>query len=480
MSGVRGRSPPRQAFRVPQKAVVASATKSVTLATASCPVSSWRRDAESPTMLAGSGREVHEKPLVSERALCEDRLAASAHVQRKAHNAYVAASARLEKSDACVEAAQITLDSLAEQERRCRGQGTSIVGSSMRKNWEVKIQSLEERRETAEEALAAAVAEAERDRRDERSAQELVRKSILESRATFYTLEQLRSTEKNGALSTVCLPSRWRAPIAGTPSGEPEHTGSRKIRSPRSSPGRGQRGASPAKETSTQRRFTRVDCGNRGNVSEVATLQTSRLSAGSSEVSLASTRASCSSDASAASLSSSTLTSCRSASGVLALTSARKHDGRSAAVAAAAPAPLQRSAGVAAATAQRRWSAPMGAYPPCPQADCIAVAPVDACVAATVLAAVTVPPPASATPACSSRASAAAAELAALTAGGALPSLLVSPPSLPKSCTLPANDQPLGSGKDMMADLSKMSPEDLRKCLMQLSLDHLEMVAPAV
>lgn len=417
-NGVRGRSPPRQATRGLQKNTSATHV--------SRPLSPRPRDAESPTRFLGSGREVHEKPLVSVRSVCEDRLAASAKIQRKAHDAYVTASERLEKSEANLEAARSTLDSFAEQERRCRIQGTSMVGGSMRKNWEAKIQGLEERREMAEEALAVAVSEAERDRRHERSAQESVRRSILESRASFHTLDQLRSTQKNSASSAVSLPSRWRAPIAGTPNGEAESTpGSRKIISPRSSPRRGEQGGSPtAAQSPARRRFTRVDTGNLAYGSEALTQQPPRLSKGSSEVSLASSRLSCSSDASFAS----TASSSGSLAATLAL-SPRKHDGRFTAVSAAGPVPMQHSPSSAAVATQRRRSV--------------------------------------------------TAELATVTAGSALPTLLASQPSLSKPCSLPECDKPLGTGKELMASLSKMSPEDLRKYLSQVPLEHLEMVSPS-
>lgn len=225
---------------------------------------------------------------------------ASAHFQRKAHSAYAAASDRRHKAEECVDVAQAALDSLAEQEKRRRGQKTSVAGSSMRKQWEAKIQNLENRRVAAEKGLAAAAEEANQERRGERSAHELVRKSMLESRAMFHTLDQLRSKDKNGAPATVCLPPRWRAPVAGTPCGNRERSDSRRVvRSLSSSPRQGFRGVSAlAVEIPKPHRSLRAGAGNPGKGSQGSSMQTPCLSVGSSQTSLMSRRLSCSSDAS--------------------------------------------------------------------------------------------------------------------------------------------------------------------------------------
>lgn len=169
----------------------------------------------------------------------ERQLAACAHLQSAHERAYGAASARHEKSEAAAVAAQRTLASLEEQERRCRAQGSGIAGQSMRLSWEVKLRQLEEKRQAAEEHLRSVESELERERRNEQVARDHVRRSIMEARSCFQSLDQLRGTDKttvpqqwqqqrpvSGVASTPCTPSARASGATASPfNSRPTRTG---------------------------------------------------------------------------------------------------------------------------------------------------------------------------------------------------------------------------------------------------------------
>lgn len=134
-------------------------------------------------------------PLESRLRECEERLASCAQLQRASANACMAALARRECAESSSEAARHVLVALEEQERRCRCQGSSAGCNSLRLSWEAKLRGLEEKREAAAAALAGALANLEREHSQEALEREQLRRSILESRAAFQVLDQLRGTE---------------------------------------------------------------------------------------------------------------------------------------------------------------------------------------------------------------------------------------------------------------------------------------------